>query len=74
METILLRGKSKENTNLIIQLAKKLKFEARKLSLEDVEEMGIWLSIDEGLESGLLSDTEKDEFLSNLNESGGNED
>jgi hypothetical protein len=66
MDTIILRGDSGENTNLLLRLAKKLNISARKLSAEETEEMGLFLSIQEGLSSGLLSDEEKNLFLKNL--------
>jgi hypothetical protein len=66
MDTIILRGDSGENTNLLLRLAKKLNISARKLSAEETEEMGLSLSIQEGLSSGLLSDEEKNLFLKNL--------
>jgi len=66
MDTIILRGDSGENTNLLLRLAKKLNISARKLSAEETEEMGLLLSIHEGLSSGLLSDEEKNLFLKNL--------
>jgi hypothetical protein len=63
METILLRGDSKENSKLLLELAKKLNFSARKLSQAEVEEIGIGLSIDEGIKSGLLNEKEKQDFI-----------
>jgi hypothetical protein len=66
METILLSGESKENTRLLMQLAKQLKFTARKLSSDEIEEMGILISIKEGVASGLLDDSQKLEFLESL--------
>ena len=66
METIILRGDSKENTRLLLQLAKQLKFNARKLSSAEAEEMGISNSISEGLQSGLLDEKQKQIFLEEL--------
>ena len=66
MGTIILRGDSRENTNLLLQLAKKLNMSARKLSVEETEEIGMLLSINEGLESGLLKEDEKVAFLKSL--------
>jgi len=63
METILLRGDSKANSKLLLELAKKLNFSAKKLSAAEVEEFGIGLSIDEGLKSGLLTENEKQDFM-----------
>ena len=66
METILLRGDSKINSKLLLKLAKQLNFSAKKLSPEEVEEIGIALSIDKGVKTGLLSEDEKQAFLTNL--------
>jgi len=66
METIILSGDSKENTRLLIQLARQLKFKARKLSSEEVEETGILISIEDGISSGLLEESEKMEFINGL--------
>jgi len=66
METILMRGDSKENTRLLLKLAKQLNFSAKTLSAEEVEEMGIAISIDKGLKTGLLNEKEKMDFLKQL--------
>jgi hypothetical protein len=66
MDTIILRADSGENTNLLLRLAKKLNISARKLSAEETEDMGLLLSIHEGISSGLLSDEEKNLFMKNL--------
>ena len=66
METIILSGNSKVNSRLLLKLAKKLNFSAKRLSAEDVENIGIVISIDEGLKSGLLNDLEKQDFISLL--------
>ena len=49
METIILQGNSKINSRLLFKLAKQLNFSAKKLSAEEVEEIGIAISIDQGL-------------------------
>jgi hypothetical protein len=67
METILLTGDSKANARLLLELAKKLNFSAKIISSEDAEEIGIFYSIKEGLESGLMAEEEKSKFLSDLN-------
>lgn len=67
METLILTGTSKQNSRLISQLAQQLKFKVKKLTRDEVEEMGIALSIYEGLNSGILSGEEKQEFLNSLN-------
>ena len=69
METIILRGQSKINSSLILKLAKQLNFSAKKLSLEEVEDTGIAISIAEGLNTGSLNEKEKQEFLALLKHS-----
>jgi hypothetical protein len=66
METLILRGNSKQNSRLLLQLATQLKFKAKKLSKIEVEEMGLALSIFEGLNSGILDKNETSEFLKSL--------
>jgi hypothetical protein len=69
METLILRGNSKQNSRLLLQLATQLKFKAKKLSKIEVEEMGLALSIFEGLNSGILDKNETSEFLKTLSKS-----
>ncbi len=69
METILLSGDSKSNAKLLLELAKKLNFSVKKLSVVEAEELGIYYSIKEGLKSGLLSEEEKGEFIASLKKS-----
>ena len=66
LETIILRGDSKINSRLILKLAKQLNFSAKKLSAEQAEEIGIAISIDKGLNTGLLNEEEKNDFLNRL--------
>jgi hypothetical protein len=66
METLILRGSSKSNSKLLLKLAKQLNFSAKALSQSEVEEIGIALSIEEGLKSGLLNEKEKQDFLNSL--------
>ena len=66
METIILRGDSKSNAKLLLELAKKLNFSAKKISLTEAEDLGIYYSIEEGLNSGLLAEEEKNEFITSL--------
>lgn len=66
METIILRGDSRINSRLLLKLAKQLNFSAKKLSPEEAEEIGIAISIDNGLSSGLLTENEKQDFLNRL--------
>ncbi len=63
METIILRGQSKINSSLILKLAKQLNFSAKKLSIEEVEDTALALSIADGMNSGILSEKEKQDFL-----------
>jgi len=63
METIILRGNSKVNSKLLLKLAKQLNFSAKKLTTEELEELGIAISIEKGLKSGLLNEKEKEDFL-----------
>ena len=67
METIILTGNSKSNARLLLELAKKLNFSAKIIRAEDAEELGLYYSIKEGLESGLMTEEEKGKFLSDLN-------
>jgi len=69
METIILRGQSKINSSLILKLAKQLNFSAKKLSLEEVEDTGIAISIARGVNTGLLNEKEKQDFLMLLEQS-----
>ncbi len=66
METIILRGDSKSNARLLLELAKKLDFTVKIISPPEAEELGIFYSVKEGLESGLLAEEEKQTFLTSL--------
>jgi len=66
METIILRGDSKINSRLLLKLAKQLNFSAKKLTAEQAEEIGIAISIDKGLNTGILNEEEKEVFLNSL--------
>ena len=66
METIILRGDSKVNSRLLLKLAKQLNFSAKKLTPIEAEEIGIAISIDNGIQSGLLNNQEKESFLLRL--------
>ncbi len=68
MEAIILQGGSKSDSKLLMELARKLNFKAKKLSSEEIEEMGLLLSIQQGLNTGLLNDTGKADFLKSLRE------
>ena len=66
METIILRGDSKVNSNLLLKLAKQLNFSAKKLSALEAEEIGLAISIEEGIKSGLLHEKEKLDFITSI--------
>lgn len=66
METIILKGDSKSNAKLLLELAKKLNFSAKKISEAEAEDIGLYYSIKEGMESGIMTEEEKNEFLSSL--------
>ena len=66
MERIILKGYSKSNAKLLLELAKKLQFSARSLSALEEEELGIAISVHEGMKSGFLSENEKGDFLKSL--------
>ena len=66
METIILRGDSKINFRLLLKLAKQLNFSAKKISAEQAEEIGIVISIDKGLSTGLLNEEKKNDFLNGV--------
>ena len=66
METIILSGDSKSNAKLLLELAKKLNFSAKKISPSEAEELGIYYSIKEGMESGLLVEEDKTDFITSL--------
>ena len=66
MQTLILRSDSEENIRLLLQLAKKLKFSAYQLSQEKAEDLGIAISILDGMQSGVLDEDEKSDFISKL--------
>ncbi|NLX29241.1 MAG: hypothetical protein GXY59_09760 [Bacteroidales bacterium] len=66
MEAILLRSDSKTKTKLLLQLAKQLNIKTSKLNSEELEDLGLILSIDEGLESGLVAEDEAVKFVSKI--------
>ncbi len=69
METIILQGESESDLNLLMELARKLNFKARKLTRSEVEDMSLSISINEGIKSGLLDEQEKQRFLNSLKNS-----
>lgn len=66
METIVLKGDSKSNARLLLELARKLNFAAKKISSEEAEDIGQYYSIEEGLESGFMAEEEKTMFLASF--------
>ncbi|MBE0660829.1 MAG: hypothetical protein IH597_00025 [Bacteroidales bacterium] len=69
MEAIIIQGESKSNSRLLIELARKLNFRVKKLTLAEMEDIGLAISINEGLQSGILDEKEKEDFLHNLKHS-----
>jgi len=61
----MLRSNSKINCRLF-RLVKQLNCSAKRLSAEQAEEIGIAISIDKGLSTGLLNEEEKNDFLNRL--------
>ncbi|MDD5508974.1 MAG: hypothetical protein PHD25_11740 [Bacteroidales bacterium] len=66
METIILQGGSKSKSRLLIELARQLDFKVSRLTADELEELGLAISIKEGLKSGVLLEEEKKEFLDKL--------
>ena len=69
MEAIIVQGESKSNSRLLIELARKLNFKVKKLTSAEMEDLGMVISINEGLQSGLLDEKEKKDFLHSLKQS-----
>lgn len=63
-----MKGNSKSNAKLLMELAKKLDFKAKRITSDEAEEIGLFYSIKEGLESGLMIEEEKPSFLKPLAE------
>jgi len=68
MDTIILKGNSKSNAKLLMELANKLDFKAKRITSEEAEEIGLVYSIKEGLDSGLMVEEEKTRFFKSLAE------
>ncbi|MFW5755289.1 MAG: hypothetical protein ACOCWK_01730 [Tangfeifania sp.] len=66
METLIIQGKSASKAKLLMKLAKEFDFSAKKLNSEEIEDIGLAISIEEGVDSGLLSESEKKDFLDKL--------
>ena len=69
METIILSGDSKSNAKLIFELVEKLDFSVKKISTSEAKEIGLYYSIKEGMESGLMVNEEKQNFIYSLEKS-----
>lgn len=65
METLLLSGEKKSEMNLIIEIAKKFGIKTRKLSTEDIEDIGLLMAMKNG-ETGEYVDT--DQFLQSISQ------
>ena len=63
METVILSSNSQKDLNLILKLAKKIGISIKKLSKDDIEEIGLSLAIKNG-RTGEYIDT--DSFLNEL--------
>ena len=48
METLILTGEKKAEMNLIIEIARKFGIKTRKLSIEDIEDIGLIMAIKNG--------------------------
>ncbi len=67
MATILLTSDSKKDLDLILQLAKKIGIDAKKLSPDETEEIALSIAIKKG-RTGEYTDT--DSFLKKLDNAG----
>ena len=63
METVILSSNSQQDLNLILKLAKKIGISIKKLSKDDIEEIGLSIAIKKG-RTGEHIDT--DSFLNEL--------
>jgi hypothetical protein len=63
METLILTGDKKSEMNLIIEIARKFGIKTRKLSIEDIEDIGLLKAINDG-ETGEFVNT--DPFLDSI--------
>ncbi len=63
METVILSSTSQQNMNLILQLAKKPEISIKKLSKDEIEEIGLSMAIKKG-RTGEYVDA--DSFLNEL--------
>ena len=58
METLLLTGEKKSEMNLIVEIARKFGIKTRKLSIEDLEDIGLLKAIKDG-ETGEYVNTQQ---------------
>ena len=63
METLILTGEKKSEMHLIIEIARKFGIKTRKLSIEDIEDIGLLKAIKDG-ETGEYINT--DQFLDSI--------
>ena len=66
MQTIVIKSKSKSNSNLLIALAQKLGEKTTILSDKFLEDALFASQIDEAIKSGLLNEKEKISFLKEI--------
>ena len=67
MEGAILHTDSKQDLNLILELARKLGISAKKLTVQELEDMGLSIAISEG-RTGEFVDTE--DFIKKLRDEG----
>jgi len=65
METLILTGEKKSEMNLIVEIAQKFGIKSRKLSSDDIEEIGLLMAIKNG-ETGEYVNT--DLFLDSIHQ------
>jgi len=63
MDSVIITGKSKMDTDLLIKLARKMKFDIRVISNEEKEDLGLLKMMNEARKSPFVS---LDEVKSNL--------
>ena len=63
MEALILTGEKRSEMNLIVEIARKFGIKTKKLTLEDIEDIGLLKAIKNG-ETGEFADTQ--EFLHSI--------
>ena len=63
METLILTGEKKSEMNLIVEIARKFGIKSHKLSIEDIEDIGLLKAIKDG-ETGEYVNA--DQFLDSI--------